>query len=368
MSKRTNPITEISVSCGFYNSLNGDRTYDTLQMSSLFDGIIRDGIFASIGDCFAVHADSGNTVKVGTGKAWFNHTWTLNDAPLLVDCEEAEPNMDRIDAVILEVNTTEAKRDNFIMVIEGTPSAKAKDKDDLRDCTGCPKLQNDAGVYQYPLCYIYRPAGSTEILEDYIRPMIGTEGITPFVSGILEVISFDAVLGKWTAELETFKENEKDNIAAFMNEQEGDFNEWFDQMKGIMQTIIAETTDWSNDQKAYIEAWFVKMQNQLSNDAAINLQLQIDNEEAKRLLMVGFVDGEKTFSEDGTTIISTDPYGRRIVKTFTNNFLTCTTELFSAEGGMIARTVKNFSEDGSTISTETTIEDLSLVNGDNIAY
>ncbi len=35
----------MSVTFGFYNSVNGDRKYDAIQMSSIFDGIIRDGVF-----------------------------------------------------------------------------------------------------------------------------------------------------------------------------------------------------------------------------------------------------------------------------------------------------------------------------------
>lgn len=359
MSKKTNPYGEPSVTCGFYNSLNGDRMYDTLQISSIFDGIIGDGIFQSIGDRFVVQAGSGNTVNVGTGKAWYNHTWTINDAVLPIDCGEAEfvSNYHRIDSIVIEVDTTEAVRDNFIKVIHGVPS----------EYPVKPELNTKSGVYQHALAHIYRAGSSTEIVQENITNAVGTEE-TPFVTAILEVRSVDDLCLQWQASLDTFKQNEKDDIAAFMDEQEGDFNEWFSQMKTLMGEVITETTTWSDNQKNAILAWFDGMKDQLSIDAAINLQLQIDNEEAKRLLLVGFVDGEKVFSDDGTTITSTDPYGRKIVKTFTNNFLTSTTELFSAEGGLIARLVKNFSEDGSTINTETTIEDLSLINGDEIAY
>ena len=101
MSKITNPEIESSVSCGFYNSdgAAGRRRYHASEMSRIFDGIIKDGIFASIGTCFAVDAYSGNTVNVGVGKCWFNHTWTENDAILPVDCGEAEQIADanRID-------------------------------------------------------------------------------------------------------------------------------------------------------------------------------------------------------------------------------------------------------------------------------
>ena len=46
----------MSVSSGFFNSLNGDRKYNAAQMSAIFDGLIIDGVFASIGTAFAVKA------------------------------------------------------------------------------------------------------------------------------------------------------------------------------------------------------------------------------------------------------------------------------------------------------------------------
>ena len=102
----------MSVTYGFYNSLNGDRKYNAEQVSSLFDGLIIDGVFASIGTAFAVKATTGITVNVGIGKAWFNHTWTLNDSILPLEAPEAEVLLDRIDAVVLEVDATESVRAN----------------------------------------------------------------------------------------------------------------------------------------------------------------------------------------------------------------------------------------------------------------
>ena len=34
----------MSVSSGFFNSLNGDRKYNAAQMSAIFDGLIIDGV------------------------------------------------------------------------------------------------------------------------------------------------------------------------------------------------------------------------------------------------------------------------------------------------------------------------------------
>ena len=60
----------MSVTYGFYNSLNGDRKYNAEQISSIFDGLIVDGVFASIGTAFSVKAAGGLTINVGIGKAY----------------------------------------------------------------------------------------------------------------------------------------------------------------------------------------------------------------------------------------------------------------------------------------------------------
>ena len=44
----------MAISSGFYNSVNGDRTYDADQFGSLFDGIIAPGVFPNVGDKFRV--------------------------------------------------------------------------------------------------------------------------------------------------------------------------------------------------------------------------------------------------------------------------------------------------------------------------
>ena len=47
----------MAFSYGFYNSLNGDRKYDSEDLSRMFDGIIYDGVIGAVGDTFAVKAN-----------------------------------------------------------------------------------------------------------------------------------------------------------------------------------------------------------------------------------------------------------------------------------------------------------------------
>lgn len=333
----------MSVSSGLFNSLNGDRKYNTAQMSAIFDGLIIDGVFASIGTAFAVKAAGGLTVNVGIGKAWFDHTWTVNDSILPMTAPEAEVLLDRIDAVVLEVNGTESVRENTIKFVKGNPSS----------APSRPTLTNEGNVHQYPLCYIYRKYGTAVINQADITPMVGTES-TPFVTGILQTISLDELLGKWQDELDRFTDARSQEVDDWIAQEESDFTTWFDKMKADLQQEQNVLDQWIASEQADFLAWYNQMKDQLSGDVAGNLQLEIDKEEVKRILLVGFEDGTKEFSDDGTVITSIASDGRTLTKIFSDGFLTMTNVLKSAAGAEVARAVKTFDSDGKLISTVVT--------------
>lgn len=333
----------MSVSSGFFNSLNGDRKYNAAQMSAIFDGLIIDGVFASIGTAFAVKAAGGLTVNVGIGKAWFDHTWTVNDSILPMTAPEAEVLLDRIDAVVLEVNGMESVRNNTIKFVKGNPSS----------APSRPTLTNEGNVHQYPLCYIYRKYGTAVINQADITPMVGTES-TPFVTGILQTISLDELLGKWQDELDRFTDARSKEVDDWIAQEENDFTAWFNKMKADLKQEQTVLDQWIASEQADFLAWYNQMKDQLSGDVAGNLRLEIGKEEAKRILLVGFEDGTKEFSDDGTVITSTASDGRTLTKTFSDGFLTMTNVLKSAAGAEVARAVKTFDSDGKLISTVVT--------------
>lgn len=333
----------MSVTFGFYNSLNDDRTYDAIQMASIFDGIIVDGVFASIGTGFVVKAETGLMVNVGIGRAWFQHTWTLNDAILPLEAPISEVLLDRIDAVVLEVDASEAVRANSIKFIQGVPSSKPVN----------PNLASGPMLYQYPLCYIYRKAGSSVITQADITNMVGKPS-TPFVTGILQTINLEQLLGQWEAELNQFVANEKAEFTEWMAGEKAEYDDWFAQLKVDLLAEKEFLDQWIDSERSDFLAWFNEMKGQLSQDAAGKLQLAINKEEVKRILLVGFEDGSKAFSDDGTIITATASDGRTLVKTFTNGFLTMTSILKSSASAEIARMVKTFDSSGKLINTVVT--------------
>ena len=180
----------MSITYGFYNSFNHDRKYNANQISSMFDGVIRDGVFSTIGDSFIVNASgTGLTVNVGTGKAWFNNTWTLNDAVLQLTLDSADVALDRIDAVVIEVDASTLVRANDIKIVKGTPSSNP-----VR-----PTLTNTEDVHQYAIAYISVNHSVSTLLQTHITNNVGSSGC-PFVSGLLQQISTDELVQQWETE------------------------------------------------------------------------------------------------------------------------------------------------------------------------
>ena len=213
----------MAVYSGFFNALEGttDRVYGAEDISKLFDGIITDGVYSTVGDVFFVTAFGGMNIKVGTGRCWFNHTWTVNDAPEIMELSEAPLIMQRIDAVIIEVNTSEAVRENSIKVITGIAS----------DTPERPTLINEGDIHQYPLAYVLVDAGATEITQENITNMVGTEDC-PFVVGILKSIDISDLLIQWEAEFNSaLTEYEETNQQAF--------EEWFANLQYVLDGDVA---------------------------------------------------------------------------------------------------------------------------------
>lgn len=209
----------MTVTYGFYDSLSGDRKYNADQMSRLFEGIITDGVFQSIGNALSVVPKTGMTVTVKSGRAWFYNTWTNNDGDLDLTLDASVVGLSRIDTIILEVDKNVATRANSIKILKGTGTAGTP---------VAPTLTNTSTVKQYGLADILVGSGVTSINAGNITNRVGTVG-TPFITGIIQSASVDQVMAQYTYLFNT---------------------------------------------------WFTDLQNQLDTNQATNLQNQINDLEA----------------------------------------------------------------------------------------
>lgn len=195
----------MSFKFGFYNAIDHDRSYSAEDFGQMFDGLITDGIYSSIGGALAVVAGSGLSVNVRPGRAWFNHTWNVNTADFPIQLDYADLLLPRIDAIVLEIDTRAVVRANSLKRVTGTPATNPVK----------PTLTKSDGLYQYPLAYVRIPQNSTNVEAANIENCIGN--VTPFCTGILKSVSIEELWTQWEAQ----------------------FNIWFDGVKAALSGDIA---------------------------------------------------------------------------------------------------------------------------------
>lgn len=330
----------MALTYGFFNSKEGDRRYNAKQFSSIFDGVIEDGVYMKIGGRLMVKASgNGFQVNVQTGRAWFNHTWTLNDAIYAVQLPQPEVLLNKYVAVCLEVDERNAARRNSIVTVSGTPATNPT----------YPTLTNTDLIHQHPLAYCLVKAGATAITQAEIVNAVGTSAC-PFVTGAVQNMNIDDLVARWESQFTqwynanntqfvNFMTNSRNTFNSFMTNAESTYNTWWSNFTtGATDTFTAFMTNanneygdfmfasnaawnefmtrvdaafddfvadgdaridamlselgtdfsefWANFQatmntylsnaQSTINTWFEHMQGQISSDAAVHLQQQID--------------------------------------------------------------------------------------------
>lgn len=242
----------MTVTSGFYNSLNGDRKYNAEQLSSLFDGIITDGIFMSIGTALIVAPNTGFNVSVGVGRAWFKKSWLDNDSEHIVTVDAADVILNRIDAIVIEINSSVDVRLNTIKYIKGTAATNPV----------APTLTNTDFVHQYPLAYISIPAGVSAITGAMITNKVGTTEC-PFISGVLESVDASTLLAQFQSEFDIWFDAMKDQLTT---DAAGN-------LQTQINTLTTNTTNTDNGLQTQVNKIKTKIRGGfISNPQAIYLQ------------------------------------------------------------------------------------------------
>lgn len=249
----------MSFTYGFYNSLNGDRRYNAYQMSMLFDGLITDGVYASIGSAFVVKVGTeAGTVIVQPGRAWFNHTWSYNDADLPIDLEQSELILARIDALVIDINASDESRTNSIQWVKGTPASSPQP----------PTLLDEELHHQHPLCYVYRKANTETITQSDITNCVGTDDC-PFVTGIVQSLSIEELIRQWRDQWAQFMAEYEESATEWNEEQQASLLAFYDEFKSEMNAFQTASNQEFDD-------WFSNLKVILADDVATNLQKEIE--------------------------------------------------------------------------------------------
>lgn len=146
----------MSLTYGFFDALNEDRTYDSLDFGKMFDGVINDGVLAGVSGQMKVTAGTGLSVVIAQGKAWYNRRWAINDSAVTLSLDAAHATLSRIDTICITCD--EAQRLFTFEVVKGTPASSPV----------APSLTDSATVHQHALANVTIPGGASSITNNDI--------------------------------------------------------------------------------------------------------------------------------------------------------------------------------------------------------
>ena len=157
------------ITCGFFNSVNGDRVYNADDFNNCINAIASDGVFKRNGGGLQVGVNTGLSVRILDGYARFNGYWIKNDAIMNLDLSAADTTNPRIDAVIVRVDTS-ARTVSIELKIgaaAATPTA--------------PEMTRSATVNEYCLATVAVAANSTSISQANITDTRGDASVCGWV-------------------------------------------------------------------------------------------------------------------------------------------------------------------------------------------
>ena len=223
----------------FYNSENGDRVYDADSFEHLLKKFFTTGVFT--GACQVTADGSGMTCQVGSGYSNCDGKVRFFSSATALALDTAHATYNRIDTVVIERN--DVNREITLKVVKGSYSANPAATAPVR--TG--------GIYQLILAQIYIAAGTTSVTQSMITDKRPDTSVCGYVMCAVDT---------------------------------PDFSELYAQFLSQAADVIDEKTD-------DFDTWFQEMRDQLSDDAAGHLQLEIDA-----------LDGRVEDLENGTVLVT----------------------------------------------------------------
>lgn len=173
---------------GFFNSINNDRLYNADMMSSIFEGLITDGVYASVGNKLAVSPNSGMTIQIGTGRGWFDKRWVNNDSAYAITLEDSDVILNRYAAICIRVNSNDDTR-SAEPYVKYSAFATTPTK---------PSMIRTETIKEYCLAYVYIGAGVTNITASAIQDTRGNNSLCGWVTGLIEQLSTTTLFEQWT--------------------------------------------------------------------------------------------------------------------------------------------------------------------------
>ncbi len=167
----------MSITFGFFDSIDGDRKYSADDFTRFLGNLVSDGVIASPSNGLQVQATEGMTVKVTAGWAYIQGHYVHNDTDLYLTLDEPDIVQYRADRIVLRFDRINRKID--IAVKNGTVSEYQ---------SVVPALQRDENIWELSLAWIWTGAGMEAVEQQHIHDERGQTDVCGWVTGLIQQI------------------------------------------------------------------------------------------------------------------------------------------------------------------------------------
>lgn len=308
----------------FYASENHDRVYNAASFEYWLKKFFTTGVFT--GD-LQVTANNDMTVTLNGGYANVDGKVKFFEQNTKMQLETAHATYDRIDSIVIERNDSD--RDVTAKVVTGGYSSNPTPASAVRG----------NGVYQLVVAQISVVHGAVKITQADITDTRTNTELCGIVTGTVKEMDFSQFQAQFDSYFANYKLSVYEEYKAYQEtiqrlENDGQ----------LSYDSLVETLNGYNSQYTQLfHTWFEAMKDQLSEDAAGNLQNEVDDINDG----VSSKTQEKvtTFPEDGS-IVETLADGRIKTTVFPADGSIIET-LTKASGEVIWKNVTTFRTDGS---------------------
>lgn len=204
---------------GFFNAVNGDRTYNADSFNEFFNGILTNtGVYKKSGGALKVVPSTGLAVKVQTGRGRINQHWFVVGADEVVTLDPADVALGRYDAIVFRLDGD--ARTITLTTIKGTP-AQAPTK---------PAIKQTENLYDICVAYVYVPSGATALNDLSISDTRDDVDLCGYVK--LQIDSINAGVKEYRNTVTTTSEVTSLNIGIPQFDAENDL--FFANIGGVM--------------------------------------------------------------------------------------------------------------------------------------
>lgn len=140
-----------------------DRAVNSSVLANMLNSLATTGVLLSDTNAFSVSAGDNMLVKVHAGSAIIKGITCVEDTERTLSLQAADATYDRIDTVVLRLNTSVDVRAIDLYVVKGTASASPV----------APVLTRFGSVYELGLANVYIPANVVKITNERITDTRG---------------------------------------------------------------------------------------------------------------------------------------------------------------------------------------------------